>query len=137
MCRTTMFPHNQVKLRNTTPPPQGFFHALAKSFLASFAEFPLRLPNLPEILRVAEQATMPLEVTKLPEGTTGTQHTDPPKPKRVRAQGGGVGGHARCGQEPLLASLKAAREKTEYRTGHVKGHGGVTGGLAYVGHITD
>ena len=48
MCRTALFAHNQARLRNVTPSPQGFFFAIAESFRASLAALPFRLPELHE-----------------------------------------------------------------------------------------
>ena len=48
MCRTALFAHNQARLRNVTPSPQGFFFATAESVRASLAAFPLCLPELLE-----------------------------------------------------------------------------------------
>ena len=48
MCRTSLFAHNQARLRNVTPSPQGFFFAIAESFRASLATLPFRLPELQE-----------------------------------------------------------------------------------------
>ncbi len=68
MCRTALFPHNQARLRNTTPSPPCVFYALAESFRSSFAALPFRLPTLPEILQAAERALTPRPLEIEPAG---------------------------------------------------------------------
>ena len=103
MCRTALFAENKARLRNTTPSPAAFFHALTNSFLESIQNLEFHLPTFKEVL-AAYAFESPAEG---PNRTCQARplFSGPPLPPTALERGsylGGAGGFGiGCGWGPL------------------------------------
>lgn len=87
MLRTSLFPYNRARLRNTTPSPRPFFELLAETFRAYSVEMPWRLPTLAECVQseaLAHAGTPPSRGVPPPAVSSDTQPVSAKRPRRAR-----------------------------------------------------
>lgn len=84
-CRTTLFPHNRARLRNTTPNPAGFFTMLAEVFAESLATDTWVLPDWQHCLAAAAALALPAAAVPQAEAVPEAPAVADPGPATPKA----------------------------------------------------
>jgi hypothetical protein len=88
MLRTTLFPNHHSRVRGTTPSPQGFFFAIAASFVDSFARLPWQLPSLEECAAEFDRAAVVVPAEPEPSPKTRQAKAKATATKKVAVEEG-------------------------------------------------